>query len=219
MTELLNRRLNLLLSVLLLAVGASSLVVSALSKDEENFLMTFRYMTMNGTAFTTLTALILSIVCAAELRTGRKILRRQLYYFRLCAAVTECIIAAVILLSFFPFVPDNPDLLTYDSFCMHIILPLLTIVSFLLNPSPAESVHPLKRLSCAWLITLYAAVVTVLILTGAIPQDKIPYSFMDFGSHPLSYSICIGCFVYSFAYILSVWLTDGNRRLSRLWTQ
>ena len=122
MTELLNRRLNLLLSVLLFAVGASSLVVSALSKDEENFLMTFRYMTMNGTAFTTLTALILSIVCAAELRTGRSILRRQLYYFRLCAAVTECIIAAVILLSFFPFVPDDPDLLTYvhsacTSFC------------------------------------------------------------------------------------------------------
>ena len=42
---------------------------------------------------------------------------------------------------------------------------------------------------------------------------------MDFRSRPLVYSICIGCFVYSFAYILSVWLTDGNRRLSRLWTQ
>ena len=52
-----------------------------------------------------------------------------------------------------------------------------------------------------------------------IPQDKIPYSFMDFGAQPLSYSICIGCFVYSFAYVLSVWLTDGNRRMARLWTQ
>lgn len=217
MTEMLNRRLNLLLSALLFGVGASALAVSALSEKEE-FLMAFRYMTMNGTAFTTLTALILTVACAAELRTGRPFLRRRLYYFRLCAAVTECIIAAVILLSFFPFVPDKPDLLTYDSFCMHVVLPVLTILSFLLNPSPVP-VPPLKRLGCAWLITLYAAVVTALILTGAIPQDKIPYSFMDFGAQPLSYSICIGCFVYSFAYVLSVWLTDGNRRMARLWTQ
>ena len=216
MTENWNRRLDLLLSALLFAVGASALVVSAAS-EKEGFWLAFRYMTMNGTVFTTLTALFLTIACAAELRTGRS-LRKRLYYFRLCAAVTECIIAAVILLSFFPFVPDKPELLTYDSFCMHVIMPLLTILSFLLNPSPAEWVPPLKRLGCAWLITLYAAVVTALILTGAIPQDKIPYSFMDFRTQPLSYSICIGCFVYSFAYVLSVWLTNGNRRMARLWS-
>ncbi len=213
-----NLRLNLLISSLLFVFGVSSLAASAVSLAEENFLFAFRYMTMNGTVFTTLVSLIIIIVCIAEMVTGKAVKLRQLYYLRLCSAVTECIIAVVIMLSLLPFVPDNPNLLTYDSFTMHVIIPLLAIASFLLNPLPVESMHPLLRLNCAWLITLYAAVVITMIVLGLIPQDKIPYSFMDFRSRPLVYSICIGCFVYSFTYVLSVWLTDGNKRVSRFWT-
>ena len=128
-----NLRLNLLISSLLFVFGVSSLAASAVSLAEENFLFAFRYMTMNGTVFTTLVSLIIIIVCITEMVTGKAVKLRQLYYLRLCSAVTECIIAVVIMLSLLPFVPDNPNLLTYDSFTMHVIIPLLAIASFLLK--------------------------------------------------------------------------------------
>ena len=212
-----NLRMNLLISTLLVFFGVSSLVVSALSKAEENFFLEFRYMTVNGTVFTTLISLIIAIVCVTQMATGRQLRLRQLSYLRLCSAVTETIIGVVILLSLFPFVPDNPNILTYDSFSMHVIIPLLSILSFLLNRSPVESIHPLLRLNCAWLITLYAAVVIALILGGLIPQEKIPYSFLEFNTRPIGYFIYFGCFIYSFTYVLSFLLTEGNKRLSRLW--
>lgn len=206
-------QLDLLLSSLTFILGVSSLTVSALSKMQENFFMEFRYMTVNGTLFTTLISFIIIVVKAAETRKGKTKKQKQLYFFRLCAAVTECIIAVVILLSFFPFVPDSPNLFSFESFTMHIIIPLLTISSFVLNESPVEFSHPVFRLNCTWLITLYAAVVITLIVTGLIPQEKIPYSFLDFHTRPIGYIVCFGIFIYSFTYILSVLLTEGNKRL------
>ena len=214
-----NLRMNLLISTLLVFFGVSSLVVSALSKAEENFFLEFRYMTVNGTVFTTLISLIIAIVCVTQMATGRQLRLRQLSYLRLCSAVTETIIGVVILLSLFPFVPDNPNILTYDSFSMHVIIPLLSILSFLLNRSPVESIHPLLRLNCAWLITLYAAVVIALILGGLIPQEKIAYSFLEFNTRPIGYFIYFGCFIYSFTYVLSFLFTDLNRRISFYWIE
>lgn len=208
-------RLQLLFSVLIFVLGVSSLAASALSKPQENFFFEFRYMTVNGTVFTTMIAFITLWLSAAQLRTGKVIVIKQLYYFRLSAAVTECIIAVVILLSFFPFVPDNPNILSFDSFNMHVVIPLLSILSFVMSEAPARSLHPLMRVGCAWLITLYAAVVITLIVTGLIPQEKIPYSFLDFHTQPVTYIITFGFFIYSFAYVLSVMLTEGNKRLFR----
>lgn len=213
----LNLRLNLLISSVIFAFGTASLTVSALSKAEESFLLEFRYMTVNGTVFTTLVSLVIVTACAVQLIRGKSYELKQLYYLRLCSAVTEAIIGVVILLSLIPFVPDDPNILTFDSFSMHVVIPVLSIVSFLLNRSPVEFMHPLRRLSCAWLITVYATVVIILILNGFIPQEKIPYSFMRFDSQPLAYSFFFGCFVYSFTYVLSVLLTEGNKRVSRLW--
>lgn len=212
-------QLDLMLSSLIFILGASSLTVSALSKIQENFLMEFRYMTVNGTLFTTLISFIIILVKLAELRTGKNKQQKTLYYFRLCAAVTECIIGVVILLSFFPFVPDDPSLLSYESFTMHVVLPVLSVISFLVNEAPVDYAHPVLRLNCAWLITLYAAVVITLIITGLIPREKIPYSFLDFQTRPAGYMIYFGLFIYSFTYVLSVLLTEGNKKLWRFRTQ
>lgn len=216
-TDKMNLKLNLAISAAVFVLGISSIAVSAASKADENFFFEFRYMTMNGTVFTTLISVIIIILCAVQLKTGRIIQSDRLYYFRLSSAVTECIISVVILLSLLPFVPDNPDILTFDSFTMHIVIPLLSVISFLLNKTPVEFSHPLLRLNCAWLITLYAAVVITLILLGWIPQDKIPYSFFDFYSHPFATFIYFGVFIYSFTYILSYLFSAGNERLSFLW--
>ena len=155
MNAMLNRheraaaQVNLLLSAAIFALGAASLAVSVLSKPQENYFYEFRYMTVNGTVFTTLISLIILPVYAVQLRTGKVIVIKQLYFFRLSAAVTECIIAVVILLSFFPLVPDNPSILSFDSFNMHVVIPLLSILSFLMSESPAKAIHPLMRLNCA----------------------------------------------------------------------
>lgn len=212
-----NLKWNLAVSAAIFVLGVSSIAVSAASKTNENFLFEFRYMTLNGTVFTTLISLLVILFSAVQLKTGKLTQSDRLYFFRLSSAVTECIIAVVILMSLLPFVPDNPDILTFDSFTMHIIIPLLSVISFLLNKSPVEYAHPLFRLNCAWLITLYGAVVVTLILLGWIPQDKIPYSFLDLYSHPFTTFFYFGCFIYSFTYILSYLFSIGNKRLSRIW--
>lgn len=215
--ELLNIRLNIVISGLILFFGITSITASVLSHENENFLLEFRYMTLNGTVFTTLTSIIILIISLAQLKRGMIYESTKLYYLRLSSAVTEGIIATVILMSFFPFVPDNPNIFTYDSFCMHVIIPLLSVTSFLLNKSPVDYMSPISAMNCAWLITLYAIVVISLIVTGLIPRDKIPYSFMDFNTHPSYYFFCFGIFIYSFAYVLSFVFTQINRRMARLW--
>ena len=215
----LNTRLNLIISAMIFVLGASSIAVTAYANAPQGFLFEFRYMTVNGTVFTTIIAFIILLASIAEAVTGRAKISDKLYYFRLSSAVTECIIGVVIAMSFFPSVPDKPDIMSYESFCMHVVIPLLSIISFLLNRTPRERMHPLLRLNCAWLITIYAAVVITLILTGAIPQDKIPYSFLNFYTQSIWYIVYFGCFIYSFAYILSFLLTEWNRKLSAYWTE
>ena len=201
-------------SALILFFSASSILYAVLSNPNENYFFEFRYMTVSGTAFTAIVTLISLVTALLRAKSQKAPFSRQIYYFKLCSAVTECIIAVVILLSLFPFVPDTPSLLSYDSFCMHVIIPTLAVVSFLLTPPPPALVSPLMRLTCTWMITLYAVVVITLIVTGLIPQEKIPYSFLDFNTRPINYSIYFGCFIYSFTYIISVMLTDINGRIA-----
>lgn len=205
---------NNTISAFILFFSASSILYAVLSNPNQNYFFEFRYMTVSGTVFTALVTLISLITALLRAKSQKAPFSRQIYYFKLCSAVTECIIAVVILLSFFPFVPDTPSLLSYDSFCMHVIIPVLAVVSFLLTPPPPALVSPLMRLTCTWLITLYAVVVITLIVTGLIPQEKIPYSFLDFNTRPLNYSIYFGCFIYSFTYLVSVMLTHLNVRMA-----
>ncbi len=205
---------NNTISAFILFFSASSILYAVLSNPNQNYFFEFRYMTVSGTVFTALVTLISLITALLRAKSQKAPFSRQIYYFKLCSAVTECIIAVVILLSFFPFVPDTPSLLSYDSFCMHVIIPILAVVSFLLTPPPPALVSPLMRLTCTWLITLYAVVVITLIVTGLIPQEKIPYSFLDFNTRPLNYSIYFGCFIYSFTYLVSVMLTHLNVRMA-----
>ncbi len=216
-----NARVNLVIAACVFVLGTASVFVSLADKNEADFFLEFRFMTMNGTIFTTLIALITLIVSALELKNKRKsrVVHEKLYYFRLCSAVTETIIAVVVAMSFLPFVPDNPNILTFESFNMHVIIPPLTIFSFLADKTPEKRLSPLLRFNCAWLITCYAVIVITMIVVGWIPQEKIPYSFLDYRTHPIWYMICFGCFIYSFTYVLSFLFTDLNRRISFYWIE
>ena len=225
MSALLTKRektniiINIVISSLIFICGTGSLIVSAIRQPEQNFFLEFRFMTVNGTLFTTLISLSVIIISAVELRKRRELWSARLYHLRLSSAVTETIIAVVILMSFFPFVPDSPNIFTFESFNMHLVITPLSIVSFLLNKKPVTKMSSITRMNCAWLITLYAAVVITLIVLGLIPDEKIPYSFMDFKTRPVWYMIYFGCFIYSLTYVLSFLFTDWNHRISRFWTE
>lgn len=215
----LKKQLNIFICSLIVILGISSFIVSAINESGGNILLNFRYMTINGTLFTLLISLIIVVLNMIEIKSGKEFTSQLLYLIRLSAVVTESIIAIVIAMSFLPFIPDSPNVFQYDSFNMHVIIPLLSVLSFLINDHPIEKMNPMMRLHSVWPITLYAVVVVTLIILGLIPQENIPYSFLEINTRPLWYILLFGVMVYSFAYLLSWALSEGNKRVSWIWNQ
>jgi hypothetical protein len=102
----------------------------------------------------------------------------------------------------------------YDMFTMHILIPVLTISSFIMNDSPIGTIRPLRRLHGTWLITLYAITIVSFIKAGIIVDDLIPYTFLDIDNMPVI--AIIGCliFVYGIGYLLSTVLYRLNKKIS-----
>ena len=190
-------------------LGLISLTV-AVARDGEQWQRAFRFMTVIGTLYTTLLS---GVVFAVTLRK-RDRADTPLFFLRLCAAVSECVIAIVILLSFLPFIPDSPDIFRFDSFVMHVAIPLLTVISFVVCARPAGDMPPLTHFNGSWLLVVYSAVVTALIITGVMPREDIPYSFLEISTRPLWYVLLSAGIIFGTAYFLSFLLSAVNRRLS-----
>ena len=190
-------------------LGLISLTV-AVARDGEQWQRAFRFMTVIGTLYTTLLS---GVVFAVTLR-NRDRADTPLFFLRLCAAVSECVIAIVILLSFLPFIPDSPDIFRFDSFVMHVAIPLLTVISFVVCARPAGDMPPLTHFNGSWLLVIYSAVVTALIITGVMPTEDIPYSFLEISTRPLWYVLLSAGIIFGTAYFLSFLLSAVNRRLS-----
>ena len=190
-------------------LGLISLTV-AVARDGEQWQRAFRFMKVIGTLYTTLLS---GVVFAVTLR-NRDRADTPLFFLRLCAAVSECVIAIVILLSFLPFIPDSPDIFRFDSFVMHVAIPLLTVISFVVCARPAGDMPPLTHFNGSWLLVVYSAVVTALIITGVMPTEDIPYSFLEISTRPLWYVLLSAGIIFGTAYFLSFLLSAVNRRLS-----
>ena len=189
-----NRKklLNILISAVIVVLGVSS-VIFIWSYDRDGVL-TFRWMTVDGTIFTTVIALCYIAVNAFEIVRYTELTSRIVYFMRLASAVAESLIMVIVLLS-----------------------PILTVASFVLNDSPVGKLRLGKLFHGTWFITLYAAVVLSLILTGIIPEEMIPYSFMDVAHMPaLVVALCF-VFVYGMGLLLSWLLSRWNQKLSWLW--
>jgi len=198
-----------LLCAAVFVLGLISLTV-AVARDGEQWQRAFRFMTVIGTLYTTLLS---GVVFAVTLR-NRDRADTPLFFLRLCAAVSECVIAIVILLSFLPFIPDSPDIFRFDSFVMHVAIPLLTVISFVVCARPAGDMPPLTHFNGSWLLVVYSAVVTALIITGVMPTEDIPYSFLEISTRPLWYVLLSAGIIFGTAYFLSFLLSAVNRRLS-----
>ena len=182
-----------------------------------DFLSDFRFMTINGTVFTSIISLITAVISLAEIIKGEDIKLEKFYFLRLTSVVTESIIAIVILMSLFPFIPDKPNILKYDSFNMHVIIPILTIVSFLIAEPPSDKIKPIMRFNGSALITIYSVIIVSLILWGVIPQSEIPYSFLEVNTRPLWYILLAGVIIYAGAYFLSWGYIELNKKISKSW--
>ena len=211
-----KKLMNTLLCVAVLVLGISAFLDAAM-RNKTNWLTDFRFMTVNGTLYTVLTAGLTAAVCLREFISQKEIYNSFLYSLRLSSAVTECVIAMVIALSFLPFIPDSPDIFRYDSFCMHVVIPLLSVISFLLFETPEDRLRPLHRLSSVWLIAAYAAVMIPLIAAGVIPRRWIPYSFLDIGFQPIWYVLLAGVIVFAGAMFFARLLFSVNRYYTDRW--
>ncbi|WP_407724347.1 hypothetical protein [Ruminococcus sp. JL13D9] len=212
-----KKQLNILISLTISVLGFCSFFISVVRDMNWDFLSDFRFMTINGTVFTSIISLITAVISLAEIIKGEDIKLEKFYFLRLTSVVTESIIAIVILMSLFPFIPDKPNILKYDSFNMHVIIPILTIVSFLIAEPPSEKIKPIMRFNGSALITIYSVIIVSLILWGVIPQSEIPYSFLEVNTRPLWYILLAGVIIYAGAYFLSWGYIELNKKISKSW--
>lgn len=212
-----KKQLNILISLTISVLGFCSFFISVIRDMNWDFLSDFRFMTINGTVFTSIISLITAVISLAEIIKGEDIKLEKLFFLRLTSVVTESIIAIVILMSLFPFIPDKPNILKYDSFNMHVIIPILTIVSFLIAEPPSEKIKPIMRFNGSALITIYSVIIVSLILWGVIPQSEIPYSFLEVNTRPLWYILLAGVIIYTGAYFLSWGYIELNKKISKSW--
>ena len=209
-----KKRTNLMLSALITVLGVTSFLYGLRLEPLSTI---FRWMTVDGTVFTTLGAAAFLAVNLVELVNHTELTNVSVYYLRLSAAVAESVIFIVVLISQLPvFAEHLPVFDRYDSFVMHLLVPVLGVGSFLMNDSPIGRLRPPERWRGTWFVTCYGAVLVTLIATGLLPPEQIPYDFLDFAHSPGLFLAAFAV-VYTSAYLMAWGLSVWNRRLSWLW--
>ncbi len=205
---------NLCISILITALGVSSFVYGL---KLESIRTIFRWMTVDGTVFPTLGAVAFITVNIIEIWLKTEMTRQLVYYIRLSSAVAESVILIVVLFSQLPFFPEHlPVVDRYDSFVMHVMIPLLGIASFLTNDSPIGKLNAAQRWHGTWFVTFYAVILLTLIASNSLPTEMIPYFFLDFRHHSWATAMAF-VFIYGCAYLMGWRLSEWNRTLSWLW--
>ena len=220
MKEMLRRNrwrksLNIVLCLIIVFLGVTATIYKV--RYEGGFITCFREMTVCSTVLATLTSASLILLNLYELRIGSEISQRGLYYFRLSSAVTEFIVLMIVLIGYLPFFTDHPVIGRYDMLNMHVLIPLLTIGSFLFNDSAIGHLSAVKLLYGLRIITIYAVFILTLILTNVIPENKIPYSFLDVRNQPFWLPFLAFIVIYGIGYLLSWLFCKLNLKLSWLW--
>jgi len=208
----LKKKVNLIISALIALLGIATLYMAF---GVEVGISSFRYLTINGTLFTTFGSLVFVAANIYELTTGKEITNVPVYYIRLSCAVTETVIMLVILIAFVMGDPSGLD--KWNQIGTHIVIPILTVSSFITNDAPIGMVAPLKRFYCTVFITVYAIVIIALFGGGVLPMDMIPYAFIDWRVVPVWQIVCSVGMVYLIAFIIATVLYRLNKKLSWLW--
>lgn len=202
---------------LLIAVSGTFVFLYTIIVLKRSVLSRLKYMTFCSTLFTSAVSLFTFIVCILEAKRRTEVTKKAVYFLRLSAALTESIVLAVVLFGLTPLVPDKPDIRTMVGIMTHLVIPPMTVLSFIYNEAPIGKLKPLEPFLGTWYITTYAAVMTVLFGTGIVPSELAPYSFLDFKHHSLIYPIMCLAGIYLVGYLVALLLSKLNMRCSWTW--
>ncbi|MBR2577997.1 MAG: hypothetical protein IKE38_03600 [Erysipelotrichaceae bacterium] len=202
---------------LLIGMGGISTLFYAVLVNGKNLVDRLRFMTFNGTIFTSVVCLAFAVICAVEAWKYTEVTRTFMYYLRLSSATTELVILLVVLFGLLPIVSDKPDISSYNGVMMHLVIPIATLATFVLNDAPIGRIGPLEPFHGTWFITIYAAVSLIVFATGILPSSMAPYSFLDFEHHSLLFPLACLIGIYATAYLMSLMLYKLNRRFSWIW--
>lgn len=210
-----KNRANLLLSALIVVLGVSSFLYGL---TLEHSVTIFRFLTVDGTLFTTLGALVCIGVNLVELAIRSDITSVITYYVRLAMAVAESVIFIVVVFSHLPFFSQHlPMFDRYDSFVMHVLIPILGVGSFLVNDSPIGRLSFGERWYGTAFVTFYGVIILSLISSNRLPSELIPYFFLDYRNEGWGIFVFAFVFVYSVAYLMAWGLSEWNMKFSWLW--
>lgn len=211
-----KKKVNAILCFFIALCGTSAVLYSRFIFNNELF-DRLRYMTFWGTIFTAAVSLIFGIVCIAEAAKETEVTAKWAYFLRLSSATAELVIFVVVMFGLTPLVPDQPDITSYPGIMMHLVVPITTVMSFLLNDSPIGKPKLSEPLIGTSFVAIYAAVMMTLFGTGTIASERAPYSFLDFENTTIAFKIkcLIGIFVVG--YLVAWMMMRLNMKLSWIW--
>ncbi len=209
-----KKKLNLAMNILIAFLGVTSLYEKFFLIDG---IIAFRAFTVDGNLFTTIVTIIAVIYGIRSLGTDKETDSRVLFFLELCAAVTEAVIFIVVMIGYLPFFPDTPKITPYHMFCLHVAIPVLTVVRFIFFERPLGIMKPAKLLIGAIPIGVYGIFVVTAIKLGILPVAFVPYSFLDFESNFLWYFLFALLAIPSFGYLWAWTFYRLNLRASVLW--
>lgn len=211
----LKKKTNLAISILIVLLGVSSFLYGL---TLESIKTIFRWMTVDGTVFTTVGSFMCVAVNLVEIIRHTELTRRPVYLIRLSCAVAESVIFIVVVFSQLPFFDEHlPIFDRYDSFVMHVLIPILGISSFLMNDSPIGRLKPAELWYGTAYVSYYAFNILMLISVGVLPPHLIPYFFLDYRQNGWGVFLGAFVFIYGCAYLMAWGLSIWNRKLSWLW--
>ncbi len=206
-----KKLINIALSCVTVLMGVFA-VVYIFHHDNEG-LLTFRWLTVDGTVLTTVLTAIVVVVNIVEFERYTEVTKSFVYMIRLSCAVTEGIIFLVVMISQLPFFSDHMHILRPDMMLMHVIIPVLTIISFIYNDSP------LGKFRFRWVFSgnafafIYALTVFSLIVTDRMSEETIPYFFMDIRRTGIVFVLSCFAIIFGIGTGLSYALVELNRRV------
>lgn len=210
-----KKALNIAVCLVIFVLGVTSFIYKA--NYEGGILTCFREMTVCGTVFSSIVSLIYAMMSVYEYVHDKEIEVAALYYLRLSSATAEFIILIVVLVGYLPFIPAHPVIGRYDMINMHVLVPVLTLFSFMFNDPPRGKLTPVQRLGGLCFVLLYTIGETVCILLYIIPENKIPYFFLNVRHQPLWFTLLAVVVIYGLGYLLAWLFSECNRKCSWLW--
>jgi len=105
------------------------------------------------------------------------------------------------------------DLLGVDMILMHVVIPVLTIISFIYNDSP------IGKFRFRWVFAgnayalAYTLTIIFLVATGIIGPDDVPYFFLDINRTSIAVVLLVTGVIFCIGSGLCYVLVELNRKL------